>query len=409
MSRQKVEFTNPEGHTLVGALHLPEKAEPRAFALFAHCFTCGKDVVAASRIARALADQGIGVLRFDFTGLGGSDGDFAQTSFSTNVDDLVAAADFLKRDYRAPKLLIGHSLGGAAALVAAGRIPSIDAVSTIAAPASPQHVQHLFADQHCNIQRDGQAEVDIGGRPFVIGAQFVEDMERWPADASIARLDKPLLIFHSPVDQVVNIGEAAKLYEAARHPKSFVSLDKADHLLSRSEDADYVALTLSAWASRYLDLKAPKAESQDRPEVPNNTVLVTEKDAHFLRGLYTTDHQMEADEPEAQGGSNRGPTPYDLLLMALGACTSMTLRMYANHKKLLVEDIEVTLSQRRVHAEDCEDCDNKDGSVTLIERKIRYRGELKAAQHERFLQIADRCPVHKTLQGDIKVVPASED
>lgn len=266
MSRQKVEFTNARGQTLAGALHLPDATEPSAFALFAHCFTCGKDVVAASRIAGALADQGIGVLRFDFTGLGGSDGDFANTSFSTNVDDLVAAADFLAREYRAPSLLIGHSLGGAAALVAAKRIDSIAAVVTIAAPASPQHIQHLFADQHCDIKSDGQAEVNIGGRPFTIGAEFVEDMERWPVDASIAQLDKPLLIFHSPADQVVNIGEAAKLYEAARHPKSFVSLDKADHLLSRREDAEYVALTLSAWASRYLHLKAPKLESQDRPK-----------------------------------------------------------------------------------------------------------------------------------------------
>jgi len=403
MSRQKVEFTNARGQTLAGALHLPEAAQPRAFALFAHCFTCGKDVVAASRIARALADQGIGVLRFDFTGLGGSDGDFANTSFSTNVDDLVAAADYLAREYQAPKLLIGHSLGGAAALVAAGRIDSIAAVATIAAPASPQHVQHLFADRHCDIKSEGKAEVDIGGRPFTIGAEFIEDLESWPADASIARLDKPLLIFHSPADQVVNVDEAAKLYAAARHPKSFVSLDKADHLLSRSEDAEYVALTLTAWASRYLHLKAPRTESQDRPEVDKDKVLITEKDKRFLRGLYTADHQLEADEPEAQGGSNRGPDPYDLLLMALGACTSMTLRMYANHKSLPVEDIEVTLSQRRVHAEDCEDCDSKEGSVTLIERNIRYRGELEPEQHERFLQIADRCPVHKTLKGNIEI------
>lgn len=256
MSRQKVEFIGSGNHTLAGALHLPDDKPTQALALFAHCFTCGKDVVAASRIAEALAQEGIGVLRFDFTGLGGSDGDFANTSFSTNVADLQAAADFLAREFQAPRLLIGHSLGGAAALVAAQRITSIEAVVTIAAPSSAHHVQHLFADQTCNIREQGQAEVTIGGRPFTIGADFVEDLESWPVDATIAKLGKPLLIFHSPVDQVVNVAEAGKLFQAARHPKSFISLDDADHLLSRSADANYVAKILTAWASRYLNLSA---------------------------------------------------------------------------------------------------------------------------------------------------------
>lgn len=403
MSRQKIEFTNASGHVLAGALHLPNNQKPQAMALFAHCFTCGKDVVAASRIAEALAQQGIGVLRFDFTGLGGSDGDFANTSFSTNVADLEAAAEFLARDFQAPRLLIGHSLGGAAALVAAQRIASIDAVATIAAPASPQHIQHLFADQACDIRDQGQAEVNIGGRPFVIGAEFVNDLETWPADAAIAKLGKPLLIFHSPVDQVVNINEAAKLYQAARHPKSFISLDNADHLLSRPEDANYVAQTLTAWASRYLQLSAAPATNQPHPSIPAETVLVTEEDNHFLRGLFTASHHLHADEPESQGGGNKGPNPYDLLLMSLGACTSMTLRMYANHKSLPVENIEVRLKQKRIHAEDCAECETKEGSITLIEREIHYDGELTQAQQERFMEVANRCPVHKTLSGEIAI------
>lgn len=253
MPRLKVEFENRQGQTLAGALELPEQGEAKAMAIFAHCFTCGKDVVAASRIARALAEQGIGVLRFDFTGLGGSDGDFASTSFSTNLSDLESAADFLARKYAPPRLLVGHSLGGAAALVAAQRIDSITAVATIAAPATPQHVRHLFADQSCDIRSQGQADVCIGVRQFSIGADLVEDLENWPLERTLADLRKPLLIFHSPADTVVEISQATKIYAAADHPKSFVSLDDADHLLSDRSDADYVALILSAWASRYLD------------------------------------------------------------------------------------------------------------------------------------------------------------
>lgn len=251
MPREKVEFQNSAGHTLAGALEYPT-GKPVAFALFAHCFTCGKDVVAASRISRELAERGIGVLRFDFTGLGGSDGDFASTTFSTNVADLEAAAQFLAQHHQAPKLMIGHSLGGAAALVAARRIDSISAVATIAAPSTPQHVKHLFSDHACDIRAEGQADVCIGERNFTIGADLLEDLEQWPLERTVGELRKPLLVFHSPADTVVGIGEAGEIYAAARHPKSFISLDDADHLLTRAEDAEYVAVLLSAWASRYV-------------------------------------------------------------------------------------------------------------------------------------------------------------
>ncbi|WP_341939520.1 bifunctional alpha/beta hydrolase/OsmC family protein [Marinimicrobium sp. C2-29] len=403
MARQKVEFTNHLGHTLAGALELPDSGHPKAMALFAHCFTCGKDVVAASRIARALADQGIGVLRFDFTGLGGSDGDFANTSFSSNVADLESAAEYLAREFQAPRLLVGHSLGGAAVLVAAKRIESVEAVATIAAPATPQHVQHLFADQACIIEEQGRSEVNIGGRKLELGADLLEDLKLWPVEKTLADLHKPLLIFHSPVDQLVNVSEAAKIYQAARHPKSFISLENADHLLTRQADADYVALTLTAWASRYLDLATPHTESHDRPEVEAGEVLITEQDNHFRRGLYTTEHQWHADEPVARGGGNQGPDPYELLLMSLGACTSMTLRLYANHKSLPIENIEVRLHHKRVHAQDCADCETKEGRIDEIERVITYDGELSEDQRRRLLEIADKCPVHKTLTGEIRI------
>lgn len=253
MPRLKVEFKNNAGQTLAGALELPDQGQPRAMALFAHCFTCGKDVVAASRIARELGERGIAVLRFDFTGLGGSDGDFASTTFSTNVSDLEAAAQFLAQSHEAPRLIIGHSLGGAAALVAARRINSIEAVVTIAAPSTPQHVKHLFKDKACDISSDGQADVCIGDRDFVISAELLADLEQWPLERTVGDLNKPLLIFHSPLDQVVGIDEAGEIYDAALHPKSFISLDDADHLLTRAADAEYVAVVIGAWASRYLD------------------------------------------------------------------------------------------------------------------------------------------------------------
>ncbi|HEY7773013.1 MAG TPA: bifunctional alpha/beta hydrolase/OsmC family protein [Marinagarivorans sp.] len=403
MSRIRVEFPNRLGHKLAGALELPTEVQPRAMAIFAHCFTCGKDGVASSRISRALAEQGIGVLRFDFTGLGGSDGDFGDTSFSTNLADLADAAEWLTREYQAPRLIIGHSLGGAAALVAGKLIDSIEAIVTIAAPATPQHVKHLFAHRTQDIRAQGQVKVDIGGRAVNIGTDMLEDLEQWPLDKTLDGLDKPLLIFHSPVDQLVNVAEAAKIYQAAQHPKSFISLENADHLLTKAADADYVALTLTAWASRYLDVSSPQLQSQDRPTVAPGEVLVTEHDAAFLRGLYSADHQWLADEPQDKGGSNLGPSPYELLLMSLGACTSMTLRLYANHKQLPIKNIQVALSHKRIHAEDCADCETKHGRVDEIERIITYQGQLTEEQQQRLLQIADKCPVHKTLEGNIKV------
>ncbi len=402
MARQKIEFPNPNGDLLVGALELPDD-EPAALALFAHCFTCGKDVAAASRIARALTAHGIGVLRFDFTGLGNSDGDFSNSNFSSNVEDVVAAARFLEDKHDAPAMLVGHSLGGAAVLAAAHQLPGVKAVATIGAPATASHVSHLFDGDLEQIRRDGSAKVTLGLRQFTIKSQFVEDLEAYADTAHIAALRRPLLIFHSPLDDIVPIDEAAKIYGAAKHPKSFISLGDADHLLSRRADSEYVAQTLAAWASRYVSLQRPPARGRGAT-LDAGEVLVTEADEKFLRRLTTRSHELIADEPEANGGTAKGPDPYDLLLMSLGACTSMTLRMYANHKKLPVSNIRVRLRHERIHARDCEDCESTEGYVARIERVVSYDGELSEDEHRRFMQIADKCPVHKTLSGEIRIV-----
>lgn len=413
VERIKLEFPNASGEKLAGLLEMPPPGtRPDHFAMFAHCFTCSKDVAAASRISRALARRGIAVLRFDFTGLGNSDGDFANTNFSSNVTDLLAAAQALEKHYRAPSLLIGHSLGGAAVLAAAPQLPSVEAVVTIGAPATAEHVKHLFSSAHTELQEVGEAEVQIGNRSFQIKRQLLDDLETYGDASHLRRLGRALLVFHSPVDQIVSIEEAARIYQAAMHPKSFISLDSADHLLSNRDDAEYVAETLVAWASRYLNLNPHEFERNygTAPEVSDGEVLVTELDKKFLRGMFTHSHQALSDEPMSVGGQNLGPSPYDILLMALGACTSMTLRMYANHKQLDLQDIEIRLRHDRVHIDDCrEDCDDEASKIERISRRLTLSGKLSDAQRQRLLEIADRCPVHRTLESDLRILTELTD
>lgn len=404
MPRIKSSFTNERGETLSGLLETPE-GETRGYALFAHCFTCSKDIAAASRITRGLASQGIAVLRFDFTGLGNSDGDFANTNFSSNVQDLVCAANYLEDNHGAAAMLIGHSLGGAAVLAAAHELDSVKAVVTIGAPATAHHVEHLFSSAKEEIMEKDEATVDLAGRKFTIKRQFLEDIDRYNDTAHIAKLNRALLIFHSPVDNTVNIDEAAKIYTAARHPKSFISLDKADHLLSRREDSEYVSSVIASWAARYLELGNSKheASSGTAPAVKKGQVLVTEHNKQFTRGIYTENHQLLADEPASVGGANLGANPYELLLAGLGACTSMTMRMYANRKKLALNNVEITLQHNRIHAQDCDDCENAEGFIDHVEKIVKLDGELSDEEKQRLLEIADRCPVHKTLHNEIKI------
>ncbi len=402
MKRIKFEFDNAEGQTLAGLLEMP--AEVVSYAVFAHCFTCGKDIAAASRISRALTTSGIAVLRFDFTGLGSSDGDFANANFSSNISDLVAAANALTEAYDSPSMLIGHSLGGAAVLNAALQLDTIKAVVTIGAPASADHVAHLFASDLDEIKSTGEARVNLGGRGFNIKQQFLDDIANFDSTDQYAKLRPALLIFHSPIDKIVSIDEAARIYQAARHPKSFISLDQADHLVSKAADAEYIATTIAAWASRYLDLE-PEQEVHNEPNVDAGEVIVTELDKKFLRGMYTESHFVRADEPHKYGGSNLAPTPYDFLLMALGSCTSMTLRMYANHKKLKLDEIRVRLKHDHVHAEDCE---GEDQRIDRLSRFIQLDGDLSDAERNRLLEIADKCPVHKTLENNPQIVTELE-
>ncbi len=395
---EKITFTGAGGERLAARLDLP-LGKPRAYALFAHCFTCSKDIFAAARVSRGLAERGIAVLRFDFTGLGASEGEFANTDFSSNVDDLVAAADFLRQKFQAPALLVGHSLGGAAVLAAAHRVPEVTAVATIAAPADPVDVARHFAPVRHEIEVRGEAEVILGGRTFRIRKQFLDDIAAQPLAEHIASLRRALLIFHAPRDEVVGIENATRIFQAAKHPKSFISLDDADHLLTRREDAEYVAEVLAAWASRYLPSE-PVAETEIAP----GEVLVAEAgEGRFAQLIQAGRHRLRADEPKSVGGDDSGPGPYELLLAGLGACTSMTLRIYAEHKGLPLEHVTVRLRHAKIHARDCEDCETREGRLDLIEREVAITGDLDAAQRQRLLEIADRCPVHRTLTGEVKI------
>ncbi|MFT7625290.1 MAG: uncharacterized OsmC-like protein/fermentation-respiration switch protein FrsA (DUF1100 family) [Myxococcota bacterium] len=404
--RRRISFPGADGSSLSARLDRPAEGPIRAYALFAHCFTCSKDLAAAGRIARELTEHGIAVLRFDFTGLGHSGGEFSDTCFSSNVGDLVAAAAYMREELQAPSILIGHSLGGAAVLAAAGDIPEAVAVSTIGAPADPAHVAHLFADSREDIERDGSACVSIGGRPFRIRQEFLKDIESHRLQERVGSLGKALLIFHAPGDTIVGVDNAARLYRAASHPKSFVSLDDADHLLSARRDAAYVGTVLAAWASRYVPGAQPEPAEASAPaaEVPHGTVVVSESGVgKFGQTVQAGKHAFVADEPISVGGLDTGPGPYDLLLAALGACTSMTLRMYAAHKGIALGKVSIRLQHEKIHARDCDDCESEKGFVDVIRREITMDGDLEPAVRERLLQIADRCPVHKTLHNEIRV------
>jgi uncharacterized OsmC-like protein/fermentation-respiration switch protein FrsA (DUF1100 family) len=398
MPAERFDFVNAEGHRLAALLDNPA-GPPRAYALFAHCFTCGKDVNSARRIAEGLKTVGIGVLRFDFTGLGGSEGEFANTTFSSNVADLVAAASELRRVKRAPAILIGHSLGGAAVLAAAADVPEARAVVTIAAPSDPQHVTGLFRDRLDEIGEQGEIEVTLSGRPFRIRRSFVEDVAEQNLMDKIAHLRKALLVFHSPTDDTVGIENASAIFAAAKHPKSFVSLTGADHLLSRRSDAAYVANVIAAWAERYLDMPEPVAEPAAEPGV----VVRATGQGRFQQEVRMGRHHLIADEPVKDGGLDSGPGPYDLLLASLGACTAMTLRLYAEHKKLPLEQVTVRLSHGKIYAADCESCETKEGKIDRIERTIVLDGELNDDQRARLIEIADKCPVHRTLTSEVEI------
>jgi uncharacterized OsmC-like protein/alpha-beta hydrolase superfamily lysophospholipase len=404
MPADRFDFPNPQGQTLAALLDRPD-GPTRAVALFAHCFTCGKDNKAARFIAEGLKLRGIAVLRFDFTGLGASEGEFANTTFSSNVDDLVAAADHLRKNVGAPAILIGHSLGGAAVLAAAHRVPDAHAVVTIAAPFDPAHVKGLLRDHIDEIKEKGEVEVTLVGRPFRIRRQLLDDVAEQNLSAQIASLHKALLVFHSPTDDTVGIDNASKIFLAAKHPKSFISLSGADHLLRLPRDARYVAHVIAAWAERYLELEA---ESTPADGEPGEVVVRETRMGNLQQEVISGRHHFLADEPVSAGGMDTGPGPYDLLLAALGACTSMTVRLYADRKQWPLKRTTVKLRHGRIYAKDCAECETKEGMIDHIDRVISFESELDAEQHKRLLEIADKCPVHHTLTSEVKIKTTEE-
>ncbi|MEM8633143.1 MAG: alpha/beta fold hydrolase [Pseudomonadota bacterium] len=398
MGMERITFDGHNDDTLAARLDLPDGPH-LATALFAHCFTCSKDIPAARRIAARLAASGIAVLRFDFTGLGHSSGEFENTSFSSNVADLKRAADYLTTRGMAPSLLIGHSLGGAAVLRAAGEIPSVKAVATIGAPFDPGHVTHNFADALDTILKDGSAEVNLGGRPFRIGKAFVEDVAAEKLQTAISNLGCALLVLHAPLDNVVGIENASQIFGAAKHPKSFVTLDDADHLITRADDAEYAAEVISAWATRYLELSPPAPP----PGAPEGVVRSSESDpAGFLQDINNGPyHHVLGDEPEAYGGTNKGMSPYGFLSAGLASCTAMTLRMYARRKELPLAHVYVDVTHDKVHAQDA--MAGSGDRIDVFKREIHLTGNLSEEQRQRLLEIADKCPVHRTLERTSKI------
>lgn len=404
---ERITFPGSQGDELAARLDLPA-GPPRAFALFAHCFTCGKDIRAASRIANALTDVGYGVLRFDFTGLGMSEGEFANTNFTSNTDDLLAAADWLRVHHRAPQVLIGHSLGGSAVLAIAAAIPEVRAVATIGAPAQAAHVTGILSSSLEEIEQAGTAEVSLAGRTFTIRKQFLDDLSNHVVTDRVATMKRPLLVLHSPIDNTVGIENAAEIFSAARHPKNFVSLDGADHLLSSVSDAAFAAEMIGAFANRYI---VDESGALDAPAASAPVVVAETSQGMFLNHVVVRSHRLLADEPESVGGFDAGPSPYDFLAAALGACTSMTLRMYANRKKLPLDRVIVEVSHGKVHADDCAECADDErlagrtGMIDRFERVLQVVGDDLTDQHRaKLLEIADKCPVHRTLEASSSIV-----
>ncbi len=391
---EKVTFPGSQGHLLSARLDSPD-GEIKGYALFAHCFTCSSNILAASHISAALTEKGIAVFRFDFTGLGSSEGEFSNTNFSSNIEDIKAAIDFLRSQNKTPQILIGHSLGGAAALRTAETVPDLKALVTINAPSDPSHLRHFLKSSLKEINSQGYANVTLADRTFQIQKHFIDDLEKHKSLAYLKDITAALLIFHSPQDKVVEIENAKLIFTAARHPKNFISLYGADHLLTRVQDADYVADIISSWVNRYL-----LEEKEGLPTAESNTHAVTVMETgtgKFTQVVQAAGHTFLVDEPADVGGDNKGPGPYDLVLAGLGACTSMTIRMYADYKNIPLKEIKVILTHEKVYNEDLINCVETNARLDLINRDITVRGDLTPEQKDGLFRIAEKCPVHKTL------------
>jgi len=402
MRFQKITFQNTAGHDLSGRIDFPLIGKPKAYVLFAHCFTCSKNLKSVDNISHAFTQKGMAVLRFDFTGLGQSKGDFADTNFTSNLSDLKEAYDFLEKNFEAPQVLVGHSLGGAAVLHIASQLPAVNAVATVGAPSSPMHVSHLLASGKVELEEKGEAEVNIGGRPFRMKKQFLDDLQENTKNGVIKNLNKALLVMHSPQDSTVGIESAQEIFVEAKHPKSFVSLDGADHLLMKEADAQYVGSVVAGWASRYI--------TESQAEVaPEGEVWASVGEKGYTTEITAGRHHLIADEPPSVGGDDLGPTPYGYLLSGLGACTAMTLRMYADFKKIPLEEVKVKLTHDKIHKMDGENSESAKGKIDQIKRMVSLKGDLTPEQRKRLIEIADRCPVHKTLEGKPEILTEEVD
>ncbi|PWJ59542.1 putative redox protein [Dyadobacter jejuensis] len=398
MKSENIEIKNRNGHSLNAYLELPANQKPNHFAIFAHCFTCNSNLNAVRNISRSLANHGFGVLRFDFTGLGKSAGSFADSHFSANVSDLIDVHQYMKEHYGAPKLLVGHSLGGAAVLVAASQLADIQAVATIGAPARADHVKHLFIDQVTDLSDEQEAEVRIGGRPFKINGGFIKELEQSDMDQVIGSLRKPLLIFHAPMDLTVGIENAHQIYQLAHHPKSFVSLDGADHLLSDKKDSTYVGDMIGMWVDRYI----PQQKNQMLDPVGEQLVAhLNLKENNFTTTIQTAHHTLVADEPASVGGDDFGPSPYDLLVAGLAACSAMTVKLYAQRKEWPLEELYVYVTHDKKHEQDLDPDQKGKGFMDHITKKLKFVGDLDEQQRQRLMEIASKCPVHKTLESKV--------
>lgn len=388
-------FPNQEGQLLSAHMQWPANQEPHSYAIFAHCFTCGKNLNVVRHISTVLANRGFAVMSFDFTGLGESEGTFEESSIAANVTDLVSAAEFLETKFQPPALLVGHSFGGAAVILAAKQIQSVRAIATLGTPADLHHIKHLLGDYQSQLTNKGTATVSIAGRPFTIKSQFIEDLQRFSIAFTLSTLKKPLLILHSPQDEIVSIDNASIIYQAARHPKSFISLDGANHLLSKKEDSHYAAEIIATWAYRYLSINEPNI-----PETIHQTVATLgDKSSGYTTLIKAGRHYITADEPESVGGRDYGPSPYELLSASLATCTAMTLRMYANRKELNISEIKVHVNHNKQHSKDCATNER----IDQFERIIEINGNLDEAQKVRLIEIADKCPVHRTLKSEIEI------
>lgn len=401
MKTQRLTFEGATGAQLSGRLEMPIGERPIAYALFAHCFTCSKNYKAVVNISRALARSGVAVLRFDFTGLGESEGEFSETTFSSNIEDLVAAAEFLAAEREAPAILIGHSLGGAAVIRAAGRLPSVEAVVTINSPADPEQVKRHLKSSLEEIEETGHAVVSLASRPFTIKREFLEDVSRQNMTSALEELEAALMVFHSPDDEIVDFENAERIFATARSSKNFVSLQGADHLLTRPEDSEYVGALIAAWAARYLDAGERVAGDGEARQLSEGEAVVRTGRAHYHTEVLVGRHRLTSDEPEEAGGADTGPEPFGLLMSSLGACTTITLRMYADRKEWPLEEIGVRLTHRELTADESREAESGSARIHEISQRLELIGDLDSEQRGRLLEIAHRCPVHRALQAGL--------